>query len=148
MIPRALGAMADGLDEHMCLVRLADKEQVDLVELQSGLHRFMASIQTWGFISKGIMNQHGFYFTCTNYLLLMTYYLLRNPHCHPWFCFERAGPRFIETIEFLFAEGRCWKLNGTYAALCLPLGSAYEPNAPLSPCRTIDRNHLYQFQSN
>jgi hypothetical protein len=119
--PRALGAMADGLDEHMCLVRLADKEQVDLIELQSGLHRFMVSIQTWGFIwihkQWRDESQH------------VLFHMYKQFSTHDMMTFksslvllERADPRFQETIQFLFLEGRCWDLNGTYAALCLPLG--------------------------
>ena len=118
---RALGAMADGLDEHMCLVRLADKEQVDLIELQSGLHRFMVSIQTWGFIwihkQWRDESQH------------VLFHMYKQFSTHDMMTFksslvllERADPRFQETIQFLFLEGRCWDLNGTYAALCLPLG--------------------------
>ena len=35
--------MADGLDEHLALVRIADQEGFDIVQLQNSLTQFLAN---------------------------------------------------------------------------------------------------------
>ena len=102
--PRALACLSDSFDEHMSAVRFCDQEDFDPLAL------------------KGVMNQpHG-----RNWVMVWVLFYFRFGHVcagnlHPLEIKNRPL-RFVDSITFLFSNGRCWHVHGTYSALMKRLG--------------------------
>ena len=138
---RTLSAMADGLDEHLALVRVADQEGFDIVQLQNSLTQFLAcyfaiypipnprrdnprvEYKKGGpseFVSKLLGTTDriliNFVVGPNNKNLLR---LSKGPFLHmPYHMFLR----FSDTIDYLFKDGGCWKTHGCYASMMLSPG--------------------------
>jgi hypothetical protein len=138
---RTLSAMADGLDEHLALVRVADQEGFDIVQLQNSLTQFLAcyfaiypipnprrdnprvEYKKGGpseFVSKLLGTPDriliNFVVGPNNKNLLR---LSKGPFLHmPYHMFLR----FSDTIDYLFKDGGCWKTHGCYASMMLSPG--------------------------
>ena len=46
-LTRTLSCLADALDEHLALVRIADDESFDLIQLQNGMQRSLVLFSLW-----------------------------------------------------------------------------------------------------
>lgn len=42
--PRCLACLADAFDEHLALLRIADEENFDIIQLQAGLSKFLVKM--------------------------------------------------------------------------------------------------------
>lgn len=135
---RCLAALADAYDEHLGIVRLTDEEAFDIVSLNRALMKFL-SLQEWWYeslyigwstltstiISLNIIcvqkwNNKSYYSAVdisVTVAIILLWLITSRFHKPRGTCLMR----FLQTIQYMFSEGKVWEVHGTYSALMMCL---------------------------